>query len=192
MIFHASPLRVWVCLSPAWGKLSFHLCQTIHFHALRLRDLDSSARKSELLVGGLGVSQAGVCLRGIEAYACHVRLGILSQRHQREVPDGAGEGRSKAITSRQACTPTDVSVVVGSVAMQYHEIVGLTTTFRKSETHEETIKLPCVALPGMGTELIIGCPTLGTLGYVWLNTKSCPTGEAKRIQKPESETDRSR
>ena len=48
-------LRVWVCLSPAWGKLLFHLCQTINFHALRLRDLDSSARKSELLVGGLGV-----------------------------------------------------------------------------------------------------------------------------------------
>ena len=75
------------------------------------------------------------------------------------------EKGSKAITSRQACTPTDVSGVVGPVATQYHEVVGLTITFRESETREETIKLLCVVLPDMGTELIIGCPTLDSLGY---------------------------
>ena len=75
------------------------------------------------------------------------------------------EKGSRAITGRQACTPTDVSGVVGSVATQYHEVVGLTITFRESETCEETIKLLCIVLPDMGTELIIGCPTLGTLGY---------------------------
>ena len=75
------------------------------------------------------------------------------------------ERGSKAITSRQACTPTDVSGVLGSVATQYHEVVGLTITFRESETRDETIKLFCVVLPDMGTELIIGCPTLDTLGY---------------------------
>ena len=57
------------------------------------------------------------------------------------------EKGSRAITSRQACTPTDVSGVVGSVATQYHEVVGLTITFRESETREGTIKLLCVALP---------------------------------------------
>ena len=75
------------------------------------------------------------------------------------------EEGSKAITSRQECTPTDVSGVAGSVATQYHEVVGRTITFRESETREETTKLRCVALPDMGNELTIGCPTLDTLGY---------------------------
>ena len=75
------------------------------------------------------------------------------------------ENGSRATTSRQACMPTDVSGVFGSVATQYHEVVGLTITFRESDTHEETIKLLCVVLPDMGTELIIGRPTLDMLGH---------------------------
>ena len=56
-------LRVWVCLNLARGILLFHICQTMHFHALRVRVLDASFQKSELLVGGLGVPQrSSACL----------------------------------------------------------------------------------------------------------------------------------
>ena len=54
---------------------------------------------------------------------------------------------------------------MGSVATQYKEVVGLTVTFKESEDRETSVKLLCVVLPGMGTDLIIGCPALDTLGY---------------------------
>lgn len=73
------------------------------------------------------------------------------------------EKGSRAITSRQACTPTEwCRWIRGNTVPRGG---GTHITFRESETCEETIKLLCVVLPDMGTELIIGCPTLDMLGY---------------------------
>ena len=76
-------------------------------------------------------------------------------------------GRS-VLTKRAACAPTEilgVTLAPGQATAGYKEVVGAQVTFKSVEGHTATTKLLFVVLEHMTSDLILGCPTLDTIGY---------------------------
>ena len=75
------------------------------------------------------------------------------------------EGVEVTITDRVPCEPTDITGIVAGVSGAYSEVVGVMVTFREDSGRSASVRLLCIVLPAMSSDMIIGCPTLDRMRY---------------------------